>query len=122
MKEMRLFEIGFKETPDTTTYCDKFYVAAEDADAALEKARGKIDQDWRTWWEEEGEVDAQVNILYDEIIETFGDEEIPAGWIEKRFDGSPPLQGEIAKRRTEALNRSGFLALSKLLDVGTVIV
>ena len=122
MKEMRLFEIGFKEKPYHTSYSEKFYVAAGDAEEALEKAKAWIDAGWQKWWKEDGEIDAQVEILYDEMKETFGNDDVPDKWIEKRFKDNPVLQGELAKRRTEAMNRSGFLSLAKLLDVGEVIV
>lgn len=39
MKEIRVFEVGFKVNPTDTHYVHKYYVAAGNADEAAEKAR-----------------------------------------------------------------------------------
>ncbi len=55
MKEMRLFEIGFKDRPRDTSYSEKFHVAANTAEEAIEKGRAWLGEDFDRWWEEDGQ-------------------------------------------------------------------
>jgi len=50
MKEMRLFEVGFKEKPHNTGYSYKTYVGADKAENAIIKAREWVIGDIDEWW------------------------------------------------------------------------
>ena len=50
MKEMRLFEIGFKDRPANTGYSHKLYVGADTAEDAIIKAREWVISDIDEWW------------------------------------------------------------------------
>ncbi len=66
MKEMRLFEIGFKDNPRDTSYSEKFHVAAETAEQAIEKGRQWLGEDFDRWWEEDGQYDEDLEQTKDE--------------------------------------------------------
>ena len=101
MKEMRLFEVGFKDGPSTTSYEYKFNVAADDSGEAEEMARAWIMENHIEWWEETGRED-----------------EIEYRKREKR-DTSVPAMSFVLD---EELDRLRGLRLAKLYDVGTLIV
>ena len=50
MKEMRLFEIGFKDAPHNTGYSYKTNVGADNAEDAIIKAREWVIGDIDEWW------------------------------------------------------------------------
>ena len=101
MKEMRLFEIGLKDAPHSTGYTYKYYVAADDAHEAEDKARGYIIEDYVAWWEEEGR-----------------DMEI-ADMKSAEEDPTVPALDKVLQPRLDELRE---LHLAKLLDIGTLIV
>ena len=57
MKEMQLFEVGFKEKFSAQGYFSKFYVSANDAEHAEIKARQWIMEDGEAWDGYESEKD-----------------------------------------------------------------
>ena len=101
MKEMRLFEIGFKEDPNRTGYEEKVKVAAENAHDAEDKARGWILEKHIEWWEETGRED--------EIDYRTGEGE----------DTSVPAMSNFLEERLDGIRE---MHLAKLYDVGTLIV
>ena len=66
MKEMRMFEIGFKDYPHSTSYTQKFHVAADTAEQAIEKGRKWLAEDFEHWWEEYGQHDEDLGMSQEE--------------------------------------------------------
>lgn len=101
MKEMRLFEIGFKEKAQHTGYEEKVNVAAENAREAEEKARAWVLEKHTEWWVEDG---------YDEEVEY------------RKENGEDTSLPAMDKAREDALDRVRNFLLAKLYDIGTLIV
>lgn len=101
MKEMRLFEVGLKDWPHSTGYSYKYYVAAEDAHEAEDKAREHIMREFKDWWAKEG-IGLEVCAMKEKNIE--------------------PTTLSLDEALQFQLDELKELHLSKVLDIGTIII
>lgn len=119
MQSMRLFEIGFKDSPRQSGYVDKFYIAGETAEDVIEKARQWMLDDHREWWQTDGRAMKIAELLDDEVKNW---EEETDEWAERRIAENPALMAALSKAEevyeADVANR----VLAKVLDVGTLIV
>ena len=115
MKEMRLFEVGFKENQDRSGYEEKVNVAATDADEAATKARQWLVDKTNSWWEGGGREDMMI-MAYTE------DKDNPSEMSDEEIMSSKKYQGLAQKDFDNELERVKKMHLAKLYDIGTLIV
>ncbi|KKL69574.1 hypothetical protein LCGC14_2113580 [marine sediment metagenome] len=120
MKEIRLFEIGFKDKPHSAGYSYKFYVAARDGEEAIKKGRKWLIEDHLRWWNESGRVIEMAELVDAEIDEWIDGE--TDTWLEKRFAKSPPLQAALKKVEERSIEEIESMELARLHDTGTLII
>ncbi len=115
MKEIRLFEVGFKERPDSTGYHEKFYVGAVGALSAAELALKHLVQKADAWWADDG-TEFMIFEYYAEdkkADEDMTDEEILA---------TKKYQNKAARAQKEEQERIQNLYLARIHDVGELVI
>lgn len=115
MKEIRLFEVGFKEKPDSSGHYEKFYVGAVGALPAVKLARAHLVQKTMDWWEAGGEEDTIFNLYVEDnsAPDDVSDKDVLA--TEKYQDGAK----RVFKKELE---RTKGLYLSRVHDVGELVI
>lgn len=122
MKEMRLFEVGFKESRHKSGYYDKFYVVAEGGEEAIKKARDWLEQEHIRWWEDEGRTMEKWELASPEIEKsglTIETDEHFENWCNAN---SLSYDEELLESYDTTLKFIASLQLAKLYDVGNAIV
>jgi hypothetical protein len=120
MKETRLFEVGFKDKPHSTGYIEKFYVAADGGEEAIQIAREWVREDFLQWWNEDDGKNESLWRMAGKDFEKLGlDDSEFDSWCEShRSDYEVSLAMEL---ETE-LKRVASYLLARVHDTGTVIV
>ena len=116
MKEMRLFEVGFKEKPESLSYTEKFYVAASDAGDAIAKARLNVVEAINHWWKDN---EGREEMIYSAYAD---DKEAPEDISDAECLASEKYQEAAQKIFDDEMERVKNLYLAKVLDIGTLIV
>ena len=118
MKDMRLFEIGFKMRPHSAGYVEKFYVVANGGEDAVGKARKWLEQDHCRWWKEEGRDNTLWEMADKDFQKSGLDDEQYDEWLKENNTYSDALTASFEK----AIEEIAKYELAKLYDVGTVVV
>lgn len=115
MDEMRLFEVGFKDKPDSGSYYEKLYIGADDALTAVEKARQHLMSKMHEWWANGGKEDMTFTEYGEdkEAVEGLSDNEILA--TEKYQEAATRI---FAEQKEEIDD----LHLARVQDVGNLVV
>lgn len=115
MKEMRLFEVGFKDKPNRSGYYEKLYVGTADALTAAKNARLYLMEKMHEWWANGGKED----MIFTEYAEDKeAEEDLSDGEIlaTKKYQEAATLI--FAEQKAEIDN----LHLARLQDVGELII
>ena len=115
MKEMRLFEVGFKDKPNRSGYHEKMYVGTADALTAAKNARLYLMEKMHEWWANGGREDT-IFMEYTEdgeAREDLSDGEVLA--TKKYQEAATRI---FAEQKAEIDN----LHLARLQDVGELII
>ena len=115
MDEMRLFEVGFKDKPNSGSYYEKLYVGTADAFTAAENARLHLMNKMHEWWANGGKEDTIFSEYAEDkdAEEDLSDEEILA--TEKYREAATRV---FAEQKEEIDN----LYLARVQDVGELVV
>ena len=116
MKEMRLFEVGLKESPQDKFYAEKVNVAANDADEAVFIVRQWAIESVDDWWNNGDGMEEMIFAAYAE--DKNASEEMP----EEEILETRKYQKAAHKDYKTMMNRASNLVLAKVLDIGTLIV
>lgn len=114
MKEMRLFEVGFKEEPTSISYYNKVNVGASDAGTAIDKARSHVSEETVRWWESGGRED--------NIFCAYADDAKRSSMSDAEVLASEKYQKIAQKEFSAEMERVKNLYLAKVLDIGMLIV
>ena len=115
MKEMRLFEVGFKDKLKRSGYYEKLYIGAADALTAAENARLYLMEKMHEWWANGGKED----MIFTEYAEDKeAEEDLSDGEIlaTKKYQEAATLI--FAEQKAQIDN----LHLARLQDVGELII
>ena len=115
MKEMRLFEVGFKEKPTSTGYYNKVNVGASNAEEAVEKARLHFVEGTNRWWNGDGREDCIFSAYASD--KNASDDTSDAEILE-----SEKYQKAAQKDFDAEMKRVKNMHLAKVLDIGTLTV
>lgn len=116
MKEMRLFEVGFKEKVRSLGYYSKVNVGASGALEAVEKARLHLVEETNRWWNEN---DGREEAIFSAYVE---DKKAPDGLSDAEVLATEKYQKAARKDFDDEMERIKNLYLAKVLDIGTLIV
>ncbi len=115
MDEMRLFEVGFKDRPDSGSYYEKLYVGADDALTAVENTRQHLMNKMHEWWANGGKED----MMFTEYTE---DKEAEVDIADEEILSTRKYQEAATRTFAEQKEEIDNLHLARVQDVGTLVV
>lgn len=120
MNKMRLFEVGFKEKPDSGSYYEKLYIGADDALTAVEKARQHLMNKMHEWWANGGKEDMMfTEYAEDEEAKTLEDGEDIS---DEEILATKKYQEAATRIFAESKEEIDDLHLARVQDVGKLVV